>query len=108
MPDPLLTPAAKGDWAVLLDRIDASIRHALETTAEQEKSFAVHVGAASADPKSLTDHLDGLRSKLEASSRLAESVEALLVADEQEARAWADLAGRARARLASPPTGRLS
>jgi hypothetical protein len=104
----LTTPAARGDWAALLDRIDASIARALKTTTKQEKLFAGKVEANDPPPDTAADHLDGLRSRLDAAGTAAEGVGALLAADEHEAREWVGLAGRLRERLASPPVGRVS
>ncbi len=105
MTDPLFAPAAKADWTQLLDRIDASIARALKDTAAQEKALK------RVAPKTKTmvhglegNRLAGLRSNLDAAARLADAVEALLAADELEARAWTGLAERASARLAALPT----
>ncbi|HEY1381307.1 MAG TPA: hypothetical protein VGF55_31190 [Gemmataceae bacterium] len=111
MADPILTPAAKGDWTKLLDRIDESIARALEQVQEQERAFAPAGDTSVTDPQPpspIDDRLRGLRAHLEAAGRLAEAVEGLLAADEEEARAWVGLAGRARSRLAGPPGGGIS
>jgi hypothetical protein len=104
MTDPLTTPAAKDDWANLLDRIDASIARALKDTAAREKALK----AATIPPEKVglgltDDRLAGLRAHLDSAGCLADAVEALLAADEAEARNWVGLAQRTRARLASPP-----
>jgi hypothetical protein len=105
MADPLLTSTAQGDWTQLLDRIDASISRALKDTAAQEKALKAAAGPAKRQDQGLTgDQLAGLRSHLDSAGRLAEAVEALLAADELEARAWVGLAEKVGARLASLPT----
>ncbi len=110
MADPIVTPAAKGDWTRLLDRIDAAIARALDEAAEQERSLAPAEDASTGEPgrpplADIADRLAGLRAHLDAAGRLAEAVGALLAADEEEASAWVGLAGRAKARLAAPPGG---
>lgn len=104
MADPLLTPVAQGEWSQLLDRIDASISRALKDTVAQEKALkAATVPRQKHEPVETGDQLAGLRAHLDSAGRLADAVEALLAADELEARAWTGLAERAGARLASPP-----
>lgn len=105
MPHLLLTPESKDDWGQILDRIDASITRALKETAAQEKALKIAV------PKSKTpglgladDRTNGLRGHLDSAVEVADAVEALLAADEVEARAWVGLAERAAARLAALPT----
>jgi hypothetical protein len=104
MADPLMTPAAKDDWAHLLDRIDASIARALKDTSAREKALKAAVNPPEKGSSGLTeDRLAGLRIRLDSAGRLADAVEALLAADEAEARNWVGLAERTRARLAAPP-----
>jgi hypothetical protein len=109
MADSLLTPAAKGEWAVLLDRIEASINLALDETAAQEKALASALPADGQPPDAglATDRAAGSRVRLDAAGRIADAVTALLAADEEEARAWTGLASRAGARLASLPAARV-
>jgi hypothetical protein len=104
MADSLLTPAAKGDWGQLLDRIDETIARALKDTTAREKSLRPAVTPARTPGPTLTgDRLSGLRAHLDSAARLADAVEALLAADELETKAWTGLAERASARLATPP-----
>jgi hypothetical protein len=106
---PLLTPAAKGEWTELLDRIDATIAQALDEIAAHENALGV-AEASDVGPKVAGlagDRANGLRIRLDAAGRMAESVAALLAADEEEARGWVGLAARAGARLASTPASRL-
>jgi len=109
MADPLLTPAAKGEWTALLDRIDASINRALDETAAQEKALGKAVKGNVQPPVAglAADRAGGRRARLDAAGRLADAVAALLAADEEEARGWAGLASRAGSRLASMPAGRV-
>jgi hypothetical protein len=107
MADSILTPAAKDDWSRLLDRIEASIARGLDEAAAQEQALADAAPIPSPEPRLADDRLAGLRAHLDAAGRLAEAVESLLAADEEEARAWSNLAERAAARLASSPTGCL-
>lgn len=107
MADPILTPAAKDEWAKLLDRIEASIAHGLDEAAAQEQALADAEPVPSPEPRLADDRLAGLRAHLDAAGRLADAVEAILAADEEEARAWTNLAERAAGRLATSPTGRI-
>lgn len=108
MAAPLLTPAAKGDWTQLLDRIEASIARALVETAAQEQTLETKTApSVPGDAGVVGDRLCGLRVQLSAAGRLAEAVEALLAADEEEVRAWTGLAGRVAARLESLPGARV-
>jgi hypothetical protein len=107
MTDKPYSPAARGNWAALLDRIDASIARALDGVAAHVE--ASPEGSTSKPPPALVDDgFAGLSSRLATATRLAEAVDSLLAADEQEARAWVGLAERAGARLASLPGPRLS
>jgi hypothetical protein len=104
MADPLLTPSAKGDWAQLLDRIDETISKALKDTTAREKMLrSATTPAQKLGPAPTGDRLAGLRAHLDSAARLADAVEALLAADELEAKAWTGLAERASTRLASLP-----
>jgi hypothetical protein len=104
MADSLTMPAAKDDWAHLLDRIDASIARALKDTSAREKALKAAVAPSEkGGPEMTEDRLAGLRAHLDSAGRLADAVEALLTADEAEARIWVGLAERTRARLAAPP-----
>lgn len=106
----ILTPTRMAEWHQVLDRIDASISHALDETAEYERALApvtVRVTAVETD-SSADRHVRGLRMHLDAAEKLAEAVEGLLAADEGEARAWMSLAARARARLATGPATGIS
>jgi len=105
--DPLFSPAAKSEWAALLDRVEGSINRALDESAAQEEAAAEGPGSTAA-PALIDDGFRGLKSRLDAAGRLAEAVEALLAADEQEALAWVGLAARVNARLAAVPGPRLS
>jgi hypothetical protein len=107
MADPIVSPASKDEWSKLLDRIEASIAHGLDEAAAQEQALADSEPVPSTEPRLADDRLAGLKAHLDAAGRLAEAVEALLAADEEEARAWTNLAERATARLASPAAGRL-
>jgi hypothetical protein len=104
MTDSLMTPAAKDDWKNLLDRIDASIGRALKDTTAREKALkAAIVPPEKCGPGLTEDWLAGLPAHLDSAGRLADAVEALLAADEAEARIWVGLAERTRTRLAAPP-----
>jgi hypothetical protein len=103
MAPPIVTPAAKREWAKLLDRIDTSIARALAEMADQELSLAEEPPRVPVDAGSVDEQLAGLQARLDAAGRLADSVEELLAADEAEARAWAGLATQARVRLAALP-----
>ena len=106
MADPILTPAAKDEWAQLLDRIEASIARALDEAAAQEQTLADADGPVpSPEPRRVWRPFGWTTGALDAAGRLADAVEALLAADEEEARAWTDLAGRSAARLAIAATG---
>ena len=100
MAEPILTPAAKDDGPKLLDRIEASIARGLNeaggpgegTRSGRHRSIGLTTATAPTTDSRAPAHLD-------AAGRLAEAVEALLAADEEEARAWTGLAERATARL---------
>jgi hypothetical protein len=104
MAEALLTPTAKGDWAQLLDRVDDTIARALKDTTGREKALrSVTTPAQRHEPAPSADRLSGLRTHLESAAKLADAVEALLAADELEAKTWTGLAERAAARLANLP-----
>jgi hypothetical protein len=105
--DQLFSPAAKVEWAKLLDRIEVSIDSALDATAAQEATIA-EVASPKPAPALVDDGFLGLQSRLNSATKLAETVEALLAADEQEALVWVGLAARVNARLATVPGPRLS
>jgi hypothetical protein len=106
MAAPILTPARMAEWLGVLDKIDVSITHALDQTAEYEKALAT-ISMAPTAPEIPADAIHrGFRLHLDAAGRLAEAVEGLVAADEGETRAWAGLATQIGERLARP-VGRI-
>jgi hypothetical protein len=89
----------------LLDRIEVSIHRALDGVSACEE---VEASLPKVPPALVDDGFAGLQSRLVTATSLADAVDSLLAADEQEARAWVGLAERAGARLASLPGSRLS
>jgi hypothetical protein len=103
--DPLSAPGAKEDWSLMLDRIEAAVARALVETAAQERVLdATAPPITPADSGIVNERLGGLRARLCAAGRLAEAIEALLAADEEEVRTWTGMAGRIRPRLESVPS----
>ena len=80
---PAADPDGKRRLAQLLDRIDETISRALKDTAAREKSLrSAATPAQRNDQGPTTDRLAGLRAHLDSAAKLADTVEALLAADE--------------------------